>query len=189
MSKVGHGENTDISEGQLEVKRRLAVLASACALLAVSVAYLLLSSHDLEVLIAPGASLTPEWKELRPGRTMDTSGDCSELFIEILDVHEGADGNYAFADGSKLSVEGFLVSSFGERLNLGVDASVGGFGVTNVLRLSNPALQWKQQDYSFQSLFLRANRPLKVGRIVWISYDPQSTKSGTKEPRAFSEDP
>lgn len=120
---------------------------------------------------------------------MDTSGDCSELFIEILDVHEGADGNYAFADGSKLSVEGFLVSSFGERLNLGVDASVGGFGVTNVLRLSNPALQWKQQDYSFQSLFLRANRPLKVGRIVWISYDPQSTKSGTKEPRAFSEDP
>lgn len=167
------------------MKRRLAILAGASVLVVISVVYWLLSSHDLEVLIAPDASLTAEWKELRPRRAMDTSGDWSELFVEILDVHEGADGNYAFADGSKLSVEGFLVSSSGEKLDLDVDAGLGAIGLISVLRLSNPALEWKQRDYSFQTLVLRANRPLKVGRIVWISYDPQSTKTGSKEPRAF----
>jgi hypothetical protein len=116
---------------------------------------------------------------------MRTTGDRSELYVELPDVVEAADGAYAFTDGRKLSVEAFLVSKLGEKLDLDVEATVGGVGPIKMLRLSNPALEWKHRDYKFRSLVLRANRSLMVGRIVWISYDPQSTKSGAKMPDAF----
>jgi hypothetical protein len=148
--------------------------------------YLFLSSHDSEVLLASTANLTTQWKELRPQNSMQTSGDWSELYVEMLNVHEGQDGTYAFEDGATVVVEGYLTSKSGEKLDL--DVSEAGIGLTKVLRLSNPALEWKRHNYGFQSLVLRAQRPLRVGRIVWISYDPQSTKSGNKIPDAFLKD-
>jgi hypothetical protein len=169
-------------------RRFVSIIGGASAVVAGGILCLLLSSHDSEVLLASTASLTPEWKEIRPRSSMRTSGDVSELFIEMVIVHEGPDGTYTFKDGSRISVEGYLVSDSGEKLDLDVDVSVGGFGLTKVLRLSNPALEWKRHNYRFQSLVLRANGSLRVGRIVWISYDPQSTKTGTKIPDAFLKD-
>lgn len=169
------------------MKRRWPALAAGALVLAMGgILYSLLDQHHSEVLLAPAATLTPTWTELRPSRIMRTSGDWSELFVEMLNLHEGPDGDYAFDDRSKLSVEAYLLSSSGEKLDLAVDLSVGGFGSTRVLRLSNPALEWKRRNYKFRSLGLRANRPLNLGRIVWISYDPQSTKSGEMEPDVFN---
>lgn len=169
------------------MRRILVMIGGACSL-AGGILCLLLSSHNSEVLVAPAANLTPEWTELRSPSTMRTSGAWSELFIEMLNMHEGPDHTYTLQDGSRLLVEGYLVATSGQKLALDVDLSVGGFGVTKVIVLSSPALERKDKDYRFRSLVLRANKPLKVGRIVWSSYDPQSTKTGTKIPDVFLKD-
>lgn len=179
----------DLIQIQIDVSRKLLVImGSACAIVAGGVLLLLLNSHDSEVLVAPAANLTTEWTELRPQSSMRTSGDRSELYVEVVNTRQETGDTYAFEDGSKMLMEAYLTTKSGERLDLGVDMYLGRFGLTKVIHLSSPVLDWKRSNYTFESLDLRANRPLQVGRVVWISYDPQSTKSGIKTPNAFLKD-
>jgi hypothetical protein len=166
----------------------VALIGGTSALAAGGLLYLFASSHDSEVLVAPAANLTTVWTELQPKSTMRTTGDRGEVYVdvEMLDLGEGPTSRrFTFEDGSKVSMEAFLISTSGERLDL--HAYAVGFGLRAFLCLSSPALERKRGDYTFRSISLRSGKPLKVGRIVWISYDPQSTKDGSKMPAAFND--
>lgn len=167
--------------------KRLMIGAITRMTLAGGLLYLLLSSHNSEILVAASVNLTPEWIELHPKGSMHTSGKRSELYVEMLNLQEGSVSRpFAFEDGSKVSLDGVLLSQSGEKIRL--ESNVVGFGVKAFLRLSTPELEWKHHDYSFRTISLRSDTTLKVGRIVWISYDPESTKDGTKIPETFLKD-
>ena len=143
--------------------------------------------HNTDFLLARSVNLSPEWTQITSPQTMRTTGDFSEVYVELLDVHEDSDRRYILADGTRPSIDGYLVSKSGKTLDFD-DGSIVGISPKTYVRLSNRALEWKHDDYRFDSIFLRSDRPLKVGRIVWSSYDPQSTKSGLRTPDSLRDD-
>jgi hypothetical protein len=147
--------------------------------------FLFAGSRSSDMLVASSAALSPEWIELHAKVSMQTTADWSEVFIEIPGLHEGkTHGTFVLEDEAELSIEGYLVPEFGDKMSLD-QVGVVVFGSKPVLRLSNSALEWKGRNYKFKSLFLRAKKPLNVSRVIWLSYDPRSTRSGVMIPHAF----
>ncbi len=142
-------------------------------------------SAESEILVASSAILRPEWTELRPKTAMQTTGDWSELFIEIPDLHTQRAGGPLLGENEKeILVEGYLIANNGERIQFD-EVEIVTFGVKNVLRLSNQKLEWKDRGYRFKSVLLKTNRQINVGKIVWFSYDPRSTHTGVAIPKSF----
>ena len=165
----------------MNVKQHLAVLVGGLSVLFVVTA-LFAKSGQSEVLVAPAAILKPAWIELRPKTAMQTTGDWSELFIEVPSLHTQRAGGAPLAENEKeILVEGYLLASGGEKMEFD-EVEVATFGQKNVLRLSNRMLEWKNRDYRFRSVLLKTNREISVGKIVWFSYDPASTHTGIAIP-------
>ena len=146
-------------------------------------AALSMKSAQSEILVAPDAVLKPEWTELRPKTAMQTTGDWSELFIEIPGLHTQREGGPLLAENDQeILVEGYLLARSGEKLKLDV-INIVAFGNKTVLCLSNRTLEWKTRGYRFRSVLLRTNKEIGVGKVVWFSYDPASTHSGVAIPK------
>jgi len=165
------------------MKKHLAVLVGGLsALLATASCGRLAES---EILVASSAILSPEWTELQPRAAMRTTGDLSELFIEIPDLHTQRAGGPVLGENDKeILVEGYLTANNGERIQFD-KVEIVGFGNKRVLRLSNHMLEWKDRGYRFKSVLLKTNRRINVGKIVWFSYDPASTHTGVAIPKSF----
>ena len=150
--------------------------------------------HDIafyqEVLVSSGMTLTPQWLEVKPEKSMKTAADWSELFIEVpgLPFDKDKAGRFLLADGTRFEVEGYLTTDKGERIYLD-DISVCGWPDERYLNLSSKVLEWKSKNYRFRSLTLRSSRVLNTGRAFWISYDPRATKGGTAFPDLLREEP
>ena len=165
----------------MTMKQHLAVLVGGLSVFFV-VTVLFAKSDQSEVLVASGAVLKPEGTELRPKTAMETTGDWSELFIEVPGRHTQRAGGPLLAENEKeILVEGYLLASAGEKMKFD-EVEVVTFGQKNVLRLSNRMLEWKNRDYRFRSVLLKTNREISVGKIVWFSYDPTSTHTGIAIP-------
>lgn len=153
----------------------LSVLFAATALFA--------KSGQSEILVASEAVLKPEWTELRPKAEMRTTGDWSELFIEIPGLHaQRAGGPLLAEDEKEILVEGYLLARSGEKIKLDV-VDIVTFGNKTVLRLSNQILEWRTRGYRFRSVLLKTNREMRAGKIVWFSSDPASTHTGVAIPK------
>jgi hypothetical protein len=141
-------------------------------------------SHQSEVVLSAGMTLQPEWQEIHPSEEMRTTAAWSELLLETPGLRLNDDTQLLLADGTSIDVEGYLTTVGSERIDLGRATAVG-YGGRTFLRLSTAALEWKRQDYRIRSVSLKSAKPLKVGRIIWMSYDPQDTKSGVEFPRSL----
>ena len=165
----------------MTIKQRLAVLVGVLSVLFAAAALSMKSAQ--EILVASEAVLKPEWTELRPKAAMQTTGDWSELFIEIPGLHtQRAGGPLLVENDQEILVEGYLLARSGEKIKLDV-VNIGAFGNKTVLRLSNRMLEWKTRGYQFRSVSLKTNREISVGKIVWSSHDPGSTHSGVAIPK------
>jgi hypothetical protein len=148
-------------------------------LIAVSVtvwAMRLMRSDQSEVVLSTGTALTPQWQDLRASQVMRTTGDRSELVLELPGMR--------FDDSKNLRVEGYLTSDTGEKISFD-DVSRVGFGTVTCLELSSSTLEGKRHEYSFSRVSLRSDRSVTLGKVVWISYDPSATKDGVAFPRAL----
>jgi len=113
---------------------------------------------------------------------MQTTGDWSELFIEVPGLHSQRAGGPLLAENEKeILVEGRLLAMGGEKMELN-KVGIVTFGQKTVLCLSNRMLDWKNRDYRFRSVLLKTNREISVGKVVWFSYDPSSTHTGIAIP-------
>lgn len=168
----------------MTTKQCLAVLVGGLSVLFAAAA-LSMKSAQSEILVASEAVLKPEWTELRPKTAMQTTGDWSELFIEIPGLHTQREGGPLLSENEgEILVEGYLLGRNGEKLELDV-VDIVAFGKKKVLRLSNRMLEWKTRGYEFRSVSLKTNREINVGKIVWFSYDPTSTHSGVAIPKVL----
>ena len=165
----------------MTMKQYLAALVGGLSVLFVATAFFA-KSNQSEVLVAPAAILKPEWIELRPKTAMQTTGDWSELFIEVPGLHSQRAGGPLLAENEKeILVEGRLLAMGGEKMELN-KVGIVTFGQKTVLCLSNRMLDWKNRDYRFRSVLLKTNREISVGKVVWFSYDPSSTHTGIAIP-------
>ena len=142
-----------------------------------------LRSPQSEVLVSAGMTLNPQWQEIHPSDVMRTASEWSELLLEVPGLRVDADKGLVLEDGTSIDVEGYLTTYDSKRVDLGV--STVSYAGRTVVRLSASVLEWKQQNYRFRSVSLKSDKPLKVGRVIWMSYDPRSTKSGVVFPRAL----
>ena len=102
------------------MKQRLAVFVGGLAVLFAATA-LFMKSRQSEILVASEAVLKPEWTELRPKAAMQTTGDWSELFIEIPGLHTQRAGEPLLAEKEQeILVEGYLLARSGEKIKLDV---------------------------------------------------------------------
>jgi hypothetical protein len=129
-------------------------------------------------------TLQPEWQEIHPSAEMRTTAEWSELLLEVSALRLDGGKRVLLDDGTSIDIEGYLTTDGGERVDLGRVSAVG-YGGRTFVRLSAAALEWKQQDYQFRSVSLKSAKPLKVGRVVWMSYDPRDTKDGVAFPRVL----
>ncbi|MGA2733182.1 MAG: hypothetical protein ABSG35_11410 [Syntrophobacteraceae bacterium] len=139
-----------------------------------------------ELLVSPGITLTTQWLELKPATPMKTAGDWSELFIEVpglvpCDEHGFPYEPFRLDDGARFEVEGYLTTDKGEKVYLD-EISAGERPGKAYLNMSNKDLDWKKRDYRFRTVTLRSNRVLTIGKVVWVSYDPRTTKDGMAHP-------
>jgi len=135
-----------------------------------------------EVLLANGLELTESWQQIRPGREFSTKGSWSEVLVELTGDEAARAATGATRSSTPLPVEGYLVSAEGERLPL-TRTGMLQFNELTFERLSSPALEGTATLYRFRVLGLRSIPHLKVGRVVWVSYSPADTKTGTYRPR------
>jgi hypothetical protein len=136
------------------------------------------------VLLSDGITLKPEWQEVRPSAEMRTTAEWNELLLEVPGVRFDEIGKrLLLEDGTGIHVEGYLMTDTNERIDL-ENVSAVGYGKRTFVRLSSPALEWKRQGRSFRAVSLRCDRILKVGKVIWMSYDPRATKSGVAYPRS-----
>jgi hypothetical protein len=168
----------------MSMKHFLTVLVGGLGII-VAASSFLGKSPQSEILVASSAALKPEFIELSPKTTMQTTGDWSEVFIEIPGVHAEQAGAPLLVEGEKeLSLEGYVVANTGERIGLD-EVEIVGFGSKRVLSLSNRVLEWKSRSYRFRSIVLKTNIQIAVGKIIWFSYNPASTHSGVAIPTSF----
>jgi hypothetical protein len=140
-------------------------------------------ASNLEVLVTSHLTLETQWCELRPTSVLRTTGEWSELLIEMPELNlDQMGGEIKLIDGNELYVEGYLTESTGEKIYL---SKINAIGVRNekFLRLSSSNLEWKKKDYQFHSIVLRSNIRIDAGRVLWISYDPRSFKDGVFFPK------
>ena len=140
-------------------------------------------SRQTEVLLSPGMTLDVKWQEIQPSDEMRTTAEWSELLLEMPGLRLDGGTRLLLEDGTTIEIEGYLTTDRGQRVDLGRVSAVGYAGRTFV-RLSTAALEWKPQDYRFRNVSLKSTRPLKVGKVVWMSYDPRDTKSAVAFPRS-----
>jgi hypothetical protein len=142
-------------------------------------------SRESEVLLSRGMTLKPEWQEIHPGEGMRTTAQWSEVLVEVPGLRfGGGDHRPLLEDGSHVDIEGYLTTDEGRRVDLEKVSSVN-YGGTTFVRLSASALEGRQQGERLRSVSLKSAKPLKVGKIVWFSYDPRDTKSGVAFPRTL----
>jgi hypothetical protein len=156
---------------------RAYAVSCACFLLGCCMGLPFAKSRHSETLLASAATLTSEWKELRPKAPLQTTGDWSEIFIEFPRGSDRSERSTFDDKTVENSIEGYLTTESGERVPLS-EAEPISISAKKLLRLSAPALEWTKQKYRFRSVCLRSKRLIRVGRVVWISYDPSSTHSG-----------
>ena len=116
--------------------------------------------------------------------SLRTVAPCSEIAVELLGsfhwIDEGRTPRLVRDGGGEVQIDGYLITRAGMKVPL---TDVSPFGLNNKMfvRLSNPALTWKTQDYNFREIVLWSNTPVAVGRVVWLSDDPRNHKSGVIE--------
>jgi hypothetical protein len=165
------------------MRARTAILSGGGILLVVAVfTFWLMYQVPEEVLLANGLELTASWQEIRPGRELSTKGSWSEVLVELTGDEAARATTPATRNSTPLPVEGYLVSAEGELLPLTRTGMVQ-FNELTFERLSSPALEGRTTLYRFRVLGLRSVPPLKVGRVVWLSYSPADTKTGAYRPR------
>ncbi len=64
------------------------------------------------------------------------------------------------------------------------ESSVVGFNTRTYLRLRAGGLGQRVCNDRFEAVELRSDRDVKVGEIVWMSYDPRDHKGGVQFPRS-----
>ena len=136
----------------------------------------LMRSNQSEVVLSTGTALMPEWQDLHASQVMRTTGDRSELVLELPGLR--------FDDSKNLRVEGYLTSDTGERISFD-EVSPVAFGTVTCLELFSSTLEGKRHEYSFSHVSLRSDRSVTIDKVVWISYDPSATKDGVMFPRAL----
>jgi hypothetical protein len=145
-------------------------------------------SHSSEVLLSAGITLTRDWQEMNPPSEMRTTAEWNELLIEVPGLRFDRFGNRLVTDdGTTIEIDGYLTTDTKERVDL-EKASWVDYGGRTFVRLSSPALEWKRQDRRFRSVSLKCDRSLKVGKVIWLSYDPRATKDGVAYPRSLTPD-
>lgn len=139
------------------------------------------ASHEV-ILLARQLTLTNHWQELRPVTSMRTTFQWNELLIEIPEQRPHQRNNhFDFSDTTPIDIEGYLTTDGGEKIQLDKVTIVQSKN-QEFIRLSSPALEWKENEYIFRSVALRSKDRLIFGKVVWISYDPCKTKDGVAFP-------
>lgn len=159
------------------------VLASALAVLLTMVSSCG-APREQEVLITPSATLTSDWREFRPTHPLGTPGPWNELLVELPQLKLPRMGlpDMIF-DGEPVHVTAQVSGPGGVRLLLDKSAVVA-FNNVVMLRLSNAELERTYHNYRFDVVGLRASRPLRLGKIVWLSCDPAARGDGACWPSA-----
>ncbi|MCU1304672.1 MAG: hypothetical protein JWQ87_4956 [Candidatus Sulfotelmatobacter sp.] len=154
----------------------VAALAVGCTIVR------LMRSDRSEVLLSPGVALTPDWKEIRLVHGLETTAEWSELLVEMPSPQFGQiGGQLVRQDGAQIHIDGYLATEKGEKVNLDRGRALA-YGSRIFVRLSAPALEWKRCDYRFRTVALRADLGVQTGRMIWMSYNPRTTKDGVAFP-------
>jgi hypothetical protein len=145
-------------------------------------------SQASETLVSRGIRLNAEWQEVRPPEPMRTTSEWSELLLQIPGVRDAATNTHLrLEDGTIIDLEGYLVSETNERVDL-EKPSLGTYGSSSFVRLSSAELELKRRSRAFRSEWLKCDRSMEVGKVIWLSYDPRATKSGVAYPRSSGPD-
>ena len=136
-------------------------------------------SRQSEVLLADRIDIGTDWKEIRAVKSLRNDYGWSELLLELpREESEKTDGESA---DKQVQVEAYLVADDGQKISLDQNAVVR-YNTTVFLQLSNDRVESRQSNYRFQALALRANRPVQLGKVIWMSYAPQDFKGGVAFP-------
>jgi hypothetical protein len=141
-------------------------------------------SRSSEILVSRGVTLSTEWQEVPLSDELRTTAEWSELLLEVPGLRSESDSRLLLADGMSIEIKGYLVTQTNQRIDLEKTSAVS-YGGRSFVRLSSAALEWKQREHSFRRMSLRSDGRVKVGKIIWMSYDPRTTKTGVAYPRSL----
>jgi hypothetical protein len=109
---------------------------------------------------------------------MQTTGRDSVLILELPDKR--------FRDANAFQVRGYLTDDAGKNRVSFDSVSTVQFGEVTCLQLSSSVLDEGRRVHRFSKAYLRSERPINIGLIIWISYVPAATKDGVAFPSALT---
>jgi len=134
--------------------------------------------NEGNVLIGTDVELGLTWRVILTDLPLRSEGEWSELYLEVPGLYVGQTMVTAFSQThNDQPIEGYLTTTRGRSIPLN-RKSVCETRCGLYLCLSSPVLENNQEHYEIRQIALRSNRLVSTGRIIWISYNPSSTKDG-----------
>ena len=135
-----------------------------------------------QVVLANNQVLSNDWLQLTRVH-LRAVAPWSEIVVELpSDFHwtrEGENLHLVASDGAEVHIDGYLITTAGQRFDL--TESHEQLGDRMFIALSNPALRWQTQRYRFREVALRSDKAVQTRRIIWLSDDPRDYKDGVIE--------
>ena len=154
----------------------VSIVSTACAISTV----VLLRSKSEQVLVAPALNIGIEWISVQSKKELRFIGTRNELLIELPTkmTNPGLESSKD-ENGQLWKIDAFLTTRANEKILLHKSGIVQFNGV-EFLRFSSDEVI--QKSHRVISVSFRSDIPLRVGRVIWMSYSPVSKKDGVMFP-------
>jgi hypothetical protein len=164
---------------EIEVKVK-AVAAVAIALLAYRCAQRRVEQVELGTAIRVGT----DWLVLKPQDSLLAKYRRSELLLAMPALADDVSARpVTLSDGRTVNLDVVVVTGKGARVQLGHLSVVGYNRTRYVVAVLTPDLAaGDQAGRTIAEVHLRADRAVTLGRVLWLSYDPQDFKGGIAFP-------